>query len=108
MNDIWILPSGKWIVYSDEEDVIKDFKSLKELEIITSYHGVFKKHRAFQFSFGNNNELLRYICYKARFNYQDALKMKSSPGISYNSKFEIETQQPSLLVEVEPIRRKKR
>lgn len=104
MNDIWILPSGEWIIYSDEQDIIKDFKSLANLEVVTTYHGLFTRHRASQFKFIDQDNLLRYICFKARFDYERVLSMQKCPGVGYNQKFGREIQQPSLLVEVEPKR----
>ncbi len=108
MNDIWILPSGEWVVYSDEADIIKDFTSLADLEMVTTYHGIFKKHQAAQFKFIDNSELLKYVCYKAGFAYQQVMTMKKAPGTRYSHQFNLHTEQPCLLVEVEPVRKKNR
>lgn len=108
MNDIWVLPSGEWIVYSDEEHIIRDFKSLSGLQVVTSYHGVIKRHRAVQYRFVHNEELLRYVCCKAGFDYGQVVKLLKRPGDSYNLVYSGRTHQPNLLVEVEPPRRKKR
>ena len=106
MNDIWVLPSGEWIVYSDEEDVIKDFSSLTDLQIVTSYHGLFKKHRAMQFRFINQPDLLHYICFKAGFNYNKTIKLTRTPGSRYNSVYSNSVTQPPLLIEFIPNRKK--
>ncbi len=106
MNDIWVLPSGEWVVYTDEKDIIQDFKSLAGLEVVTTYHGLFRRHSAAQFKFINKDNLLRYICFKARFDYKRVLSMRKYPGVGYNKRFGTEIQQPSLLVEVEPQRGK--
>ncbi|MFZ5631268.1 MAG: hypothetical protein ACOY40_00305 [Bacillota bacterium] len=108
MNDIWALPSGEWVVYSDEENIIRDFLSLADLEMVTSYHGIIKKHRAMQFKFPNNEDLLRYICFVAGFDYSQAVRLLRRPGTSYNHRFSGSTHQPPLFVEVSPRRKKKR
>lgn len=108
MNDIWVLPSGEWIVYSDDEQVIKDFKSLAGLQVIASYHGVIKRRRAVQFRFAYNEDLLRYICYKAGFDYSQVIKLSKRPGDSYNLVYSGRSHQPNLLVDVDPPRKKKR
>ncbi|MCL6610176.1 MAG: hypothetical protein K6T66_01405 [Peptococcaceae bacterium] len=108
MNDIWALPSGEWVVYSDEEAVIRDFLSLADLEVVTSYHGMFKKHRAVQFKFAGREELLRYVCFMAGFDYGQAVKLLKRPGISYNRLFGDSAHQPPLFIETEPRRKKAR
>ncbi|MCL6479540.1 MAG: hypothetical protein K6T65_14235 [Peptococcaceae bacterium] len=108
MNDIWALPSGEWVIYSDEENVIRDFMSLADLEIVTAYHGVLKKHRAMQFKFADNDHLLRYVCFVAGFEYSRAARLLRRPGTSYNHSFSGSTYQPPLFVEVYPRRKKKK
>lgn len=107
MNDLWALPSGEWVVYSDEEAVIKDFKTLADLEIITSYHGMLSRRRALQFKFPNREDLLRYICFVSGFSYSRALRLQKHPGSGYHSLFGKDAHQPPLFVEVTPPRRKK-
>ncbi|MFZ5646602.1 MAG: hypothetical protein ACOY30_03170 [Bacillota bacterium] len=106
MNDLWALPSGDWVVYSDEEGVIKDFKTLADLEVITSYHGMLTRHRAMQFKFPGNDDLLRYICFMTGINYNRAVKLQKRPGTSYQNLFGKEVHQQPLFVDVSPPRRK--
>lgn len=106
MNDIWALPSGEWVVYSDVQDVIRDFLSLADLEVVTSYHGMFKKHSAVQFKFPGQEDLLRYVCFKAGFNYVQAVKLLKCPGTAYSQLFGGSIHQPPLFVEVNPRRKK--
>ncbi|MFZ5652301.1 MAG: hypothetical protein ACOY4I_15825 [Bacillota bacterium] len=106
MNDLWALPSGEWVVYSDEEDVIKDLKTLADLEIITLYHGMLSRHRAVQFRFPDNDVLLRYVCFVSGFNYSRAVRLQKRPGVGYRNLFGRDAHQPPLFVEVSPPRRK--
>ncbi|MFZ5644617.1 MAG: hypothetical protein ACOY46_13590 [Bacillota bacterium] len=106
MNDIWALPSGEWVIYTDEDDIIKDLLTLSDLKVVTSYHGIIKKHRAMQFKFPNREDLLMYICHAARFNYSKVLKIYKHPGTGYNDFFPDAVQQPTLFVEVNPRRKK--
>lgn len=108
MNDIWALPSGEWVVYSDEKDIIRDFLSLADMEVVTSYHGIIKKHSAMQFKFQNQKELLRYVCFMTGFSYGLTVRLLKTPGTSYKHAYAGIVYQPSLLVEVEPRRKKKR
>lgn len=105
MNDIWALPTGEWVVYSDQDEVIRDFISLADLKVVTSYHGLFKKHRAVQFRFANEEDILRYVCFVAGFNYSQVLRLIRRPGTGYNQTFGGAVHQPPLLVEVSPRRK---
>lgn len=107
MNDLWALPSGEWVIYSDEEDIIKDLKTLSDLEVVTSYHGMLKRYRAFQFKFPNKDDLLKYICFISGFNHSWAVKLKKRPGTGYNALFGKITHQPPLFMDINPPRRKK-
>lgn len=94
------------MVYSDVQDVIRDFLSLADLEVVTSYHGMFKKHSAVQFKFPGQEDLLRYVCFKAGFNYVQAVKLLKCPGTAYSQLFGGSIHQPPLFVEVNPRRKK--
>lgn len=108
MNDIWALPSAEWVVYSDEKGIIKDFQSLADMEVVTSYHGLIRKHSAMQFKFPGQEELLRYVCFICGFNYSRAVRLLKNPGTRYNRAFAGSVHQPPLFVEAEPRRKKKR
>lgn len=108
MNDIWALPSGEWVLYSDEKSIIRDFLSLADMEVVTSYHGMIRKHSAMQFKFPNQEDILRYVCFMSGFNYSLVVRLQKNPGTSYKHAFAGREHQPPLLVEVEPRRKKKR
>ncbi|MFZ5595974.1 MAG: hypothetical protein ACOY31_03045 [Bacillota bacterium] len=107
MNDIWTLPSGEWIVYSDEEKIIKDFKSLADLVVVTSYHGIIKRHRAVQFKFPDREDILRYVCHMAGFEYRRVVSLLKHPGISYSRLFGEVVYQPPLFAASDPGRKGK-
>ena len=106
LNDIWALPSGEWVVYTDEKDVIKDFRTLTDLQVVTSYHGLLKKHMAMQYKFPNREDILRYICSRARFNYSHMLRLGKHPGTGYNDFFGEAAHQPPLFNEETPRRKR--
>lgn len=108
MNDIWALPSGEWIVYSDEAAIIRDLQTLAELEVVTSYHGIFKKHRAVQFRFQGGEDLLKYVCFVSGFNHSQVLRLLKHPGTRYNDMFVGSVHQYSLFNEAAEPRRKKK
>lgn len=108
MNDIWALPTGEWVVYTDEDDLIKDFLTLTDLKVVTSYHGLLRKYRAMQFKFPNREDLLKYICCRSRFNYSHVIKLYRRPGNGYNYFFPEAVHQPSLFVDEGPRRKKSR
>jgi len=105
MNDIWALPTGEWVVYSDEENIIKEYLTLADLKVITSYHGLFKKRRAVQFKFPNREDILRYICFVSGFNYGQAVKLLKRPGSNYNDLFGQSAHQPPLFIDMHPRRK---
>jgi hypothetical protein len=108
LNDIWALPTGEWVVYTDEDDVIKDYLTLADLKVVTSYHGMLKKYRALQFKFPNREDLLKYICCRSRFNYSHVKRLFHRPGNGYNDFFPEAVHQPSLFVEEKPRRKRGR
>ena len=105
MNDIWALPTGEWVVYSDEKNIIKEYLTLSDLKVITSYHGLFKKRRAVQFKFPNREDILRYICFVSGFNYGQAVKLLKRPGSNYNDLFGQSAHQPPLFTDITPRRK---
>lgn len=108
MNDIWALPSGEWIIYSDENGVIRDFMTLADLEVVTSYHGIMSRHRAVQFKFRGGEDLLRYVCVMSGLDYVSVGKLAKTPGVRYNDVFGDSIHQTPLFVATSPRRKKKR
>jgi len=108
LNDIWALPTGEWVVYTDDRELIRDFQSLADLELVASYHGMFHRHRAVQFRFPQLEDVLQYVCYKAGFSLSRTLKLNKQPGASYKQLFGDVMHQPPLFIEAEPRRKKTR
>ena len=98
MNDLWKLPGDQWVVYTSNVELLKEFSSMRTLKLMATYSGVIKRHRAKQFIFPHNEELLKYICELTGINYDNVFLLRKKPGVSYRQLFPEELYQPHLFV----------
>ncbi len=62
-NDIWYLDNGYWMAYSEDSDIISEFKRIKGMRPTATYFHYRKGGiRAAQFSFHQGKELVRGRC----------------------------------------------
>lgn len=94
-NDLWYLGKGYWVAYSEDSEIIAEFKSIKEMQLTATYFHYRKGGiRAAQFSFHQGKELIRgrcllsYVCSRLHLDFAAAVALyKNNDSTPYSEKY---------------------
>lgn len=106
-NDIWYVGNGYWVAYSEDSEIIAEFKNSKEMQLSATYFHYRKGGiRAAQFNFHQGKEmrrgqcLLSYVCSRMHFDFAAALALyRNNDSTPYSAKYPRNTYQLELFSE---------
>lgn len=94
-NDLWYLGNGRWVAYSEDINIIREFKGQKEMRLNATYCHYRKGGiRAAQFIFHQGQELRRghcllsYVCARMDLDFVKALDLyRKKDSTPYSQKY---------------------
>lgn len=104
INDLWYLGDGYWAAYSEDMDLVSEFKGLKEMQMTATY-GHYRRHgiRAAQFRFHQGEELssegclLSYVCSRMDLEFSRAVALaRKNDSTPYSRKYPVSVSQLKL------------
>lgn len=94
-NDLWYIGNGHWMAYSEDMNIISEFKGLKEMQLTATY-GHYRRHgiRAAQFYFHQGEELssghclLSFVCARLDLDFDKAVALfRKNDSTPYSERY---------------------
>lgn len=106
-NDLWYLGNGNWVAYSEDYEIIAEFRDSKEMQLTATYYHYRKGGiRAAQFNFHQGKELSRgkcllwHVCSLIHFDFRKALTLyRNNDSTPYTEKYPKDAYQLELFQE---------
>lgn len=94
-NDLWYVGNGYWVVYSEDSELIAEYKNSKEMQLTATYYHYRRSGiRAAQFYFHQGKELRRgqcllgYVCSRMHFDFDAAVALyRNNDSTPYSGKY---------------------
>ncbi len=94
-NDIWYLGNGSWMAYSEDSEIISEFKRIREMRLTATYFHYRKRGiRAAQFSFHQGKKLVRgrcllsYVCTRMQLDFAAVVALyRNTDSTPYSVKY---------------------